>query len=77
MKTNLLTGMQASNDIAAMLGEWEVMGGGWRNFDAYLRKLEEVTPEQVRRAMDRYARNVDFALLGKVEGVDTKLLESF
>jgi len=53
------------------------MGGGWRNCDAYLSKLDEVTPEQVRRAMDRYARKVDFALLGKVEGVDTKLLESF
>ena len=77
MRTNTLRQLEASNDIAATLGEWEVMGGGWRNFNAYLSKLEDVTPEQVRRVMDRYARKVDFALLGKVDGVDTKLLESF
>ncbi|HEY3053149.1 MAG TPA: pitrilysin family protein [Thermoanaerobaculia bacterium] len=77
IKTGGLMSMQASNDIAARLGEWELMGGGWRNFDAYLRKLDEVTPEQVRQAMNRYAHKVDFALLGKVEGVETKLLESF
>ena len=74
MKTNTLIAMEGSNDIAANLGDWDVVGGGWRNFDAYLSKLDDVTPEQVRRAMDRYAHKVDFALLGKVDGVDTKLL---
>jgi zinc protease len=77
MKTQVLMNTQASSDIAAILGEWELIGGGWQNFDAYLHKLDELTPEQVRRAMDKYAHNVDFALLGKVEGVDSKLLESF
>ncbi|HXH38841.1 MAG TPA: pitrilysin family protein, partial [Thermoanaerobaculia bacterium] len=77
MKTNMLMDTQASGDIAATLGEWELIGGGWQNFDVYLRKLGEVTPEQVRRAMDKYAHKVDFALLGKVAGVDQKLLESF
>jgi len=77
MKTQMLMNMQSANDIAGSIGEWELEAGDWSAFDATLRKLDEVTPEQVRRAMDKYARHVDFALLGKVEGVDTKLLESF
>jgi zinc protease len=77
MKTQVLMNTQASNDIAAILSEWELNGGGWQNFDVYLHKLDELTPEQVRRAMDKYAHNVDFALLGKVDGVDSKLFESF
>ena len=77
MKTQMLMNMQSAGDIAATLGEWELTAGDWAAFDATLRKLDELTPEQVRRAMDKYAHHVDFALLGKVEGVDTKLLESF
>jgi zinc protease len=77
MKTGTLMGLQAANDIANSLGEWELLGGDWSNFDALLTKLDDVTPEQVRRAMEKYAHHVDFALLGKVEGVDEKLLTSF
>ena len=77
MKTAMLMNLQSSNDIARALGEWELLAGDWSAFDATLRKLDDVTPEQVRAAMAKYAHHVDFALLGKVEGVDTKLLESF
>lgn len=77
MKTQTLMSLQSASDIAGALGEWKLLSGDWRNFEATLQKLDNVTPEQVRRAMDQYARHVDFALLGKVEGVDTKLLESF
>jgi predicted Zn-dependent peptidase len=77
MKTGLLANMQASADIAAILGDWELLGGGWQNFDLFLHKLDDVTPEQVRKAMDRYARKVDFALLGNVNGVDRALVDSF
>ena len=77
MKTQTLMNLQSSNDIATTLGEWELLAGDWSAFDAALRKIDEVTPEQVRRAMEKYAHHIDFALLGKVEGVDVKLLESF
>ena len=77
MKTGMLMDLQSANDIAGTLGEWEINAGDWSAFDATLRKLDDVTPEQVRRAMEKYAHNVDFALLGKVEGVNEKLLTSF
>jgi len=77
MKTGMLMDLQSANDIAGTLGEWEINAGDWSAFDATLRKLDDVTPEQVRRAMEKYAHNVDFALMGKVEGVNEKLLTSF
>ena len=77
LKTGVLTDMQASADIADTIGSWELLSGDWSNFETAMRKLDEVTPEDVRRVMEKYAHHVDFALLGKVEGVDTKLLESF
>ena len=73
----MLMDLQTSADLAHALGVWELMSGDWSNFDAALRKLDEITPEQVRRAMEKYAHDVDFTLLGKIDGVDTKLLESF
>lgn len=77
MKTQMLMNLQAANDIAQSLGDWELLGGDWSMFETLLAKLDSVTPEQVRRAMEKHAHPVDFALLGKVDGVDTKLLESF
>jgi len=77
MKTFMLTDLQASADIAETIGAWELLSGDWSNFETALRKLDDLTPEQVRRVMEKYAHHVDFALLGQVEGVDTKLLESF
>lgn len=76
MKTQLLMNMQSSADIARVLGTWE-LAGDWTDWSEFLEQLDEVTPEQVRIAMDRYARHVDFTLVGKVQGVDAKLLESF
>jgi len=75
MKTQILTNLQASNDIAETLGGWELMSGNWSAFETTLAKLDSITPEQVRRAMEKYAQHVDFALLGKTEGVDPKLFE--
>jgi len=77
MKTGIHMNLETSADIASTIGAWELLSGDWSNFDAAVRKLDEVTPEQVRRVMEKYAHHVDFTLLGKVEGVDTKLLESF
>ncbi len=76
-RTGVLMEQQGSDDIAANIGQWQVATGSWSNFDALLAKFDTLTPEQVRAAMDRYVHHVSFALLGKVDGVDTKLLESF
>jgi zinc protease len=77
LRTNLLEGMQTSDDLASWLGTFELRAGGWQKLDAFLARIDSVTPEEVRRAMDKYGHNVDFAVLGKVEGLDEKVLASF
>lgn len=76
-RTQLLTGMQASEDIARWLGLFELGGGGWEKLDGFIARLGTVTPEDVRRAMATYAHKVDFAVLGNIQGLDEKLLTSF
>ena len=69
--------MQASSDIAEWIGQYEVEGPGWEGVNAFLSRISSVTPEEVRLAMDKYARHIDFAVLGNVKGIDEQLLGSF
>ena len=77
VRTRALTNLQASADIADILGRYALQTGDWRNFDTFLAKLATVTPEEVRQVMNKYAHHLDFAVLGKLEGLDEKVLTNF
>ncbi len=77
VRTTILQNMQASDDIASWLGRFELRGGGWQKLDAFLNRLNSITPEDVRLALNKYAHKLDFAVLGKIEGVDEKILTAF
>ena len=77
LRTDMLVTAESSSAIAGRLGKFELLGGGWENWDKTMERIEEVTPAQVQQAMGHYAHHVDFALLGNVKDVDRKLLESF
>jgi zinc protease len=77
VRTRLMEDLQASEDIADLLGRFEAEGAGWQGADAFLAALGSVTPEDVRAAMDKYAHHIDFAVLGNVKDIDEKLLGSF
>ena len=83
---NLRACASSSSGVVGITGERDRLPAQLREMIARLRTLTDLplcvgfgvsTPEQVRRAMEKYAHNVDFALLGKVEGVNEKLLTSF
>jgi zinc protease len=76
-RTRLMQGLQASGDIADLLGRFEVEGAGWQGADAFIANIAAVTPEEVRAAMDKYARHIDFVVLGNVKDIDQQLLGSF
>ena len=76
-RTSLLERMQASEDQASLLGEFELVGGGWKRLEAFLNSISEVKPEQIRSVMQRYGKNIDFAVLGNLQGLDEKLLTGF
>jgi predicted Zn-dependent peptidase len=72
-----LQNLQASEDIADWLGRFEAEGVGWQGVETLLASFNSVTPEEVRAALDEYARHIDFAVLGNVKGIDEQLLVSF
>jgi zinc protease len=52
------------------LGEYEFIGGGWKNTGEMLDRLRAVTPEDVRRVANTYMRNMQFVVLGNPRSID-------
>jgi predicted Zn-dependent peptidase len=52
------------------LGQYELIGGGWRNSLMFLEKLRAVTPADVQRVAQKYMRNIRFVVLGNPAQID-------
>jgi zinc protease len=53
---------------AAQVGElarYELTGGGWRNAGDFIRKVNAVTPADVKRVAQKYMRNIRFVVVGR------------
>lgn len=62
---------QATNAAQAFgLGQYELIGGGWRNSLLFLEKLRAVTPADVQRVAQKYMRNIRFVVLGNPRQID-------
>ncbi len=55
---------------AANLGEYELIGGGWRRAFDMLSHLRAVSPADVQRAAQKYMRNIRFVILGDPQRID-------
>jgi len=55
---------------ADVLAQYELIGGGWRNSDAFLEGVRGVTPEDVLRVASTYMRNLQFVVLGDPRRID-------
>ncbi|MFT6628758.1 MAG: zinc protease [Flavobacteriales bacterium] len=62
--TQYWIGLQMNGAQAGMLARWELLGGGWEDADRFVEQLEALTPETVASAMDRYLRDMQFAIVG-------------
>jgi zinc protease len=58
--------LQSSGAITGNLGLAEIMGG-WKYFEDLPTMLDQVTPEQITKAMQKYAVGVRWSYLGDVE----------
>lgn len=68
--TNYYIGQETNAAQAAELGQYELIGGGWRNSLLFLEKLQAVTPADVQRVTQKYMRNIRFVVLGNPSQVD-------
>ncbi|HEV8630182.1 MAG TPA: pitrilysin family protein [Thermoanaerobaculia bacterium] len=75
LRTQWLSGLQGSGEVAESLGEFQLLTGNWQSLDRFLAELDAMTPARVRAAMQKYANHLDFTLLGKVEGIDPHRFE--
>ena len=70
MKSSFITSnymkLQSSSAITGNLGQAEILGG-WQYFENLPTMLEQVTPQQINQAMQKYPIGVRWSYLGDIE----------
>lgn len=74
--TQFYTKLETNDAQAARLGEYELLGGGWRNSLAWLDEVRKVKPEDINRVAKTYLRNFHFAVMGNPAYFDKELFQS-
>jgi zinc protease len=68
--TTYYIGQETNAAQVGELGQYELIGGGWRNSLVFLEKLRAVTPAEVQRVAQKYMRNIRFVVLGNPQQID-------
>jgi zinc protease len=55
------------------LGQYELIGGGWRNSVDFLDRMRAVRPEDIQAAARKYMRNVRFFVVGDPAAIDRSI----
>lgn len=74
--TQFYTKLETNDAQAARLGEYELLGGGWRRALTWLDEVRKVKPEDINRVAKTYLRNFHFAALGNPAYFDKELFQS-
>src|SRR6185436_782194 len=74
--TQFYTKLETNDAQAARMGEYELLGGGWRNALTWLDQVRKVKPEDINRVAKTYLRNFHFAAIGNPSYFDRELFQS-
>jgi len=74
--TQFYTKLETNDAQAARLGEYELLGGGWRRSLTWLDDIRKVKPEDLNRVARTYLRNFHFAAIGNPAYFDKELFQS-
>jgi zinc protease len=74
--TQFYTKLETNDAQAARLGEYELLGGGWRRVLTWLDEVRKVKPEDINRVAKTYLRNFHFAAIGNPAYFDRELFQS-
>ncbi|MEO7658337.1 MAG: pitrilysin family protein, partial [Pyrinomonadaceae bacterium] len=55
---------------AAELGQYELLGGGWRNSLEFLDRIRRVKPSEIQAVANKYMKNVRFVVVGNPTDID-------
>ena len=71
--TRYYMGQETNAAQAGELARYELIGGGWRNTFEFLNRIREVRSADVRRAANKYMKNIRFVVIGDPRAVDRNL----
>ena len=71
--TEYFMDLQSFDDQAALLARWEMLGGSRVNADTFVDHLRALTPEDITRVLDRYIRDIQFAVVGNPSQAEESL----
>ncbi|MBI1763510.1 MAG: insulinase family protein [Acidobacteria bacterium] len=74
--TSFYTKLETNDAQAARLGEYELLGGGWRRALTWLDEVRKVKPEDINRVAKTYLKNFHFAAIGNPAYFDKELFQS-
>jgi zinc protease len=68
--------LETNSAQASRLGEYELLGGGWRRALTWIEDVRKVTPDDLQRVANTYLRNFHFAVIGDARAFDRELFLS-
>lgn len=68
--------LQSFSSQGHQLAKWQILTGDRLNADRFIDALRAVTPEQIRDALDRTLRNIQFGVVGNPEQIDREQFEA-
>ncbi len=74
--TQFYTKLETNDAQAARLGEYELLGGGWRRALIWLDEVRKVKPDDINRVAKTYLKNFHFAAIGNPAYFDKELFQS-
>jgi predicted Zn-dependent peptidase len=68
--------LETNDALAARLGEYELLGGGWQKAMNWLDEVRKVTPTDIQRVANTYLKNFRFAVIGDPSKFDRTIFTS-
>ena len=67
---------ETNMEQAAILGAYEIVGGGWEKAAEFVDGVRNVTPADIRRVAETYMKDIQFVVIGNPDSIDDALFTS-
>jgi zinc protease len=75
--TSYLMGQETNMGQAAALGLWEIVGGGWQNYNKFISDYKHVTAADIQRVATKYMQKARFVVIGDPSKISRSVLLAF
>jgi predicted Zn-dependent peptidase len=71
--TNYYLKLQTNSAQAIDLARYELIGGGWKNSFDFLNRINQVKPDDIKAAANRYMKNIRFVVIGNPASINRSI----